>query len=105
MVGRRCFFTPNKAIKAKMPPSPSLPTRMANETYLMVVTMRSVHSTSERAPRTVPAAEAGSAGAEWSLTYRSGWFRYCRTQYQVATEPKDYTSPLGAFCATVRQAG
>ncbi len=42
-----------------MPPSPSLSTRIANETYLTVVMMKSVHSTSESAPSTV----AGSDGA------------------------------------------
>ena len=61
MVGRFCFFTPNNAIKARMPPSPSLSTRMANETYLMVVMMKSVHSTSERAPRIVAGSEGTSA--------------------------------------------
>ena len=47
MVGRCCLFTPNSAIKARMPPSPSLSTLMAKETYLTVVMMNSVQSTSD----------------------------------------------------------
>src|ERR1019366_6481600 len=61
MVGRCCFFTPNNAIKARIPPSPSLSTRMANETYFTVVMMKRVQSTSESAPSTTPASGEPSA--------------------------------------------
>ena len=61
MVGRRCFFTPNRAIRARMPPSPSLSTRMANETYFTVVMMKRVQSTSESAPKTVAASDGAAA--------------------------------------------
>ena len=61
MVGRCCFFTPSSAIKARMPPSPSLSTRMANETYLTVVMMKSVQSTSDSAPSTAAASRRPAA--------------------------------------------
>ena len=38
-----------------MPPSPSLSTLMANETYLTVVMMKSVQSTSDSGPSTASA--------------------------------------------------
>ncbi len=49
-----------------MPPSPSLSTRMAKVTYLMVVMMKSVHSTSESAPSTVAGSDGVEAVPEWS---------------------------------------
>jgi hypothetical protein len=61
MVGRCCFFTPNSAIRARMPPSPSLSTRMANETYFTVVMTKSVQSTSESTPKMVAGSDAASA--------------------------------------------
>ena len=67
MVGRCCFFTPSSAISARMPPSPSLSTRMAKETYLTVVMMKSVQTTSESAPRTVGGVGMGSRGTENGL--------------------------------------
>ena len=52
MIAVRFLSRPaSSAISAMMPPSPSLSTRMATETYLIEVIMINVQKMSERLPR------------------------------------------------------
>src|SRR5580700_2133330 len=52
MTGRLRRFTPSNDINARMPPSPSLSTRIAKPTYLTHVTTISVQTISDSAPST-----------------------------------------------------
>src|ERR1035438_913581 len=54
MTGRGLSLTPSSDMRARMPPSPSLLMRMANETYLIVATMIKVQMTSESVPSITP---------------------------------------------------
>ena len=51
MAGRCFFWIPSSDIRARMPPSPSLSTRIAKDTYLTVVMMNIVHKISDSMPR------------------------------------------------------
>ena len=57
IAGRFPRLMPISDIRARMPPSPSLSTRMASRTYLAVATITSVQNDSDRMPSSV----AGSA--------------------------------------------
>src|SRR5580704_5525772 len=58
MIGRCWRFTPSSDMSARMPPSPSLSTRIATDTYLIVVTTIRVQITSDSTPRVTT--ESGS---------------------------------------------
>ena len=53
MVGRFCRLTPSKAIKAKMPPSPSLSARITSRTYVTVTMIVTDQKISETIPKMV----------------------------------------------------
>jgi len=50
--GRRARCTPNKLINARMPPSPSLSTRITTNTYFTEVMITSVQINNESRPST-----------------------------------------------------
>src|SRR5215472_17223092 len=57
--GRCSRFTPSSAIRARIPPTPSLSTRMAQPTYLIVVITISVQMINDRIPRSAAEIENG----------------------------------------------
>jgi len=93
IAGRCCFLIPSNAMRARMPPSPSLSMVMANRTYLIDVTTISVQSRSDSTPSTTSARRRASGQVE------DGLERIERAGADIAEHDASAESPRAAAAA------